>query len=159
MYLDLSSLEVVVKGKKEEVPLLDVILGKVPGVNNIDWDEVGADPWIGYLPIKLNKTVKLTDYFAGKTPLEIDKPGGTKAWADPLIDIYTRLGFGNPKVLDPRQFHNLKVWVAYASTGGVKNPDDKEPGFNLTWQDIVVLTSALNSNKIKYFKKEGLNLN
>ncbi len=157
-FLEEIKVEVVASGEKHS--LLDVILGKVPGVNDINWDEVDADPWIGYLPIKLNKTVKLVDYFAGKTPLEIDKPSGTKAWADPLIDIYTRLGFNDPKKDESfkRWFHNLKVWVAYTSTGGVKNPNNRQPEFNLTWQDTIVLNSALNSNRIRYFQRERLEL-
>jgi len=95
----------------DRIILLDYLLKR----EEIPWEQVGADPWIGYLGIKLNKAVALLNFFL-KGP---DKPG----WSSTLMDIFRRLGlkekYGNDR------FHNLKVWAVWAAYGGVGRPQDR----------------------------------
>jgi len=131
-------------GKRE---LLDYLLKR----EEIPWRQVGADPWIGYLAIRLNKAVKLLEYFNPGKPMETGRFGYVKAWADPLLDIYRRLNL--QETLGERNFGNLKAWAVYAAFGGVAHVDKKHPTLNLGNVDRWTLLKALKDKNVKYFGK------
>lgn len=145
---------------KEDPSLLHYLLHRRP----IPWEKVEGDaPWISYLPIKLNKAVSLFEYFRPGKPMETQKFGYAKTWADPLINIYRRLlldkvyeGLLRVKKLRV-SFRNLKVWAVYAAYGGVAHVDRRQPRLNLGTVDKWALGEALKDKNIKYFER-GENL-
>ena len=78
--------------------------------------------------------------------------GGVRKWADPLTDVYTRLGLKGK--LNAKTFRNLKAWVVYASTGGVGNVESSRPSLNLSiLGDRFPLEVALRHKNVRYLAK------
>ena len=129
--------------------LLNYLLKK----EEIPWKELGTGLWVNYLPIKLNKAVKLLDdYFKGKAHLE---EGDENEWVKPLTDIFVRLKLDK----DKKTFHNLKVWSVYAGIGGVIQPDSKTPALPLKLLDRAVTEERLRRPDIRFLERgERLNL-
>jgi len=136
--------------------LLDFLLKKA----ELPWKQAGADLWIGYLPIKLNKAVTLFEYFQGKVPFEEEKD---KAWVTPILDSFRRLNL--EKRLGEKTFHNLKSWAFRASLGGVGKPQERTLTDAIPPHYFAAYAIRLRNPKLGYLKRglgdwtgEGLNI-
>ncbi len=137
------------QGRK--MSLLDFLLTN----KKINWREIPSAFWVDYIPIKLNKAVKLLEYFKGReTRMEVGKPGFVKQWADPLIDVYTRLKLEKMLPGESEAFHNLKIWAVYASVDGVADTERKQPSLNLPFEMRNIVHRALKDKNVKYLNRD-----
>jgi hypothetical protein len=130
--------------KIDETLFLDYLLKGEP----IHWRELEfSDPWIGYLPIRLNKAVSLLEYFKGKVPFEEEKD---KAWVDPILDVYRRLNL--EKKLGEKSYHNLKSWAFRASLGGVGKPEKRTLTTPILFYHFNAYATRLRNPRLGYLK-------
>jgi len=137
-------------------PLLDYLLKG----EEIPWGQVGADPWISYLQIKLNKAIMLFNYFQGKVPFEESKD---KEWVTAILDIFRRLNL--EEQLGEKAFHNLKSWAFRASLGGVRKPQERTLTDPIPSHYFAAYAIRLRNPRLGYLKRglgdwtgEGLNI-
>jgi len=134
------------------------LLGHLLDREEIDWQAVGSDLWIPYLPIKLNKAVKLFEYFNPGVPLEFptkfQEEGPMREWTGKLLDSLRRLNL--ERKLGTDKIHNLKVWAVYAAKGGVKKPQSAMVHSPLSRFDRTALESVLRMNEVAFLDKSFL---
>ena len=116
-----------------------------------------SDPWIGYLPIKMNKAVSLLEYFKPGKPM---KGGEEREWVIPLQDAFRRLKLKSTieKQLknEPRAetaYHNLKVWAVYAAFGGAGKPHKRGPISPLDALSRTALENKLRAYQLGYLER------
>lgn len=133
------------------------LLQRIEGKQEINWESVDTDPWkTNYLTVVLNKANKLVEYFNPGVPLE---EGKIREWTRPLLDIFVRLKLEpelreeNERLLNEKQFHNLKVWAVYAGRGGLRKPASRTPVPPFKTEDKMVLQSLLRDYEVGFLER------
>ncbi len=131
------------------------LLQRIKEKQEINWESVDTDPWkTNYLTVMLNKANKLVEYFNPGVPLE---EGKIREWARPLLDIFVRLKLRpENKILDEKQFHNLKVWAVYAGRGGLRKPASRTPVAPFKTEDKMVFQGLLRDYEVGFLKRGKL---
>lgn len=169
-FLEETGVEIPTRpGKFERKMLLDFLLeGK-----KIPWDEVAQDAWGIYMYSKFHKAVQLLEYFTPGKPMELQKEGGVKEWADPLLELFTRIKpareikrlRGEDKKNPPppnsrgtyQTFSNLKAWAVFAAFGGVANIHKRDARINLPGfpsDEKYIIAGALKDRNVRYLEKK-----
>lgn len=131
------------------------ILGYLQNEEEVPWGRLrGSEPWVGYLPIKMNKADKLLEAFrSDKTTIDQrDLREGLKTWVSGINDMYARLYYRDSP-LTPEQYHNLKVWAVYVGLGGMRNVDRTTPSLRLSMSDRAVVDRLLHQSYVGYLNR------
>jgi len=138
----------------KKTSLLDYLVKR----SDIPWREAErADPWIGYLPIKLRLAVGLFEYFK---PGKQMKEGEEMAWVGSLRDQLIRLRLEKilkeekqNEELGEKAYHNLKVWAVYGAFGGTGKPHKREATAPLDAISRTALENKLRSYQLGLLKR------
>jgi hypothetical protein len=105
-------------------PLIELLLNR----EEIDWKSVPDSPFGSWVPSKFAKAAEQKTFFDGKVMLQEGK--NERDWSRQASDVINNLGY--KRILPIKgtyrsylTLHNLKVWQAYASSGGVGNPNSR----------------------------------